>query len=160
MATTAETIRARMATLITSIVPAVHAAQRFIESQHVGVFQDVYDQNSASCLRRFSVRSVGDTSQALVTDHTVERVESAMVVEVAYPTDFRHGGRQLVGLDNAIDLDATKIEAYVGVPSSDATLKGLATIFRDAPYERTLSPSGAATFLTITYRVEYARSLT
>lgn len=157
MATTPGAIRDRMATLITGITPRLHAGQKFLRHREQSPFRAAMDAVPGACLRRFSVRNLGDITQALVTDHQVERVEETMIVEVAYPTDGRHGGVELAGLDDAINSDATRIEATIGIPSSDATLKGLASIFRPADVERDFSE--AVTYLTIRLRVEYARSL-
>lgn len=157
MATTPGAIRDRMVTLVKGITPALHAAQKFMPHREELAFRDYCEANPAQCLRRFSVRNGGSTTQALVTSTTLERVEDDMIVEVAYPADWRHGGTQLLGLDDVIASDAVKIETAIGVPSADSTLKGLATVFRPGETER--DPSGAVVFLTIRYRVEYARSL-
>lgn len=162
MATTPGAIRNRMVALITAIVPALHAAQRFAQYREQSPLADHAEQNPSACLRRFSVRSGGDTSQSLVTDHVVERVEESIVVQVTYPLDWRHngaspGGVQLLGLDDLIASDAKQIEAAIGVPSADSTLKLLATIFRPGEVER--ETAGPVVILTIRYRVEYARSL-
>lgn len=157
MATTADAIRSRMAALIAAIVPAVHAGQRFVESRYEDEFRPHYEANPAGCLRRFAVLPSGDTTQALVTSTQLERNEETMLVEVVYNVDWRHGGRQLAGLYAAIASDAKQIDAAVGPPSSDATLKGLATIFRTTDYSR--ERSGPVVFLSIPFRIEFARSL-
>lgn len=157
MATTPGAIRDRMATLIAAVTPTVHAAQRLRQHREEQPFREACEASPSACLRRFTVRSEGDTSQAAVTDHVVERVEETMLVEVAYPTDWRHGGTQLLGLDDVINADAVRIEAAIGVASSDSALKLLATIFRPGDVAR--EPTGPVTYLTIRYRVEYARSL-
>lgn len=157
MATTPGAIRDRMSVLVTGITPTVHAGQKFLAHRHQEPLRDWAEANPTSCLRRFTVRSEGDTSQAAVTDHVVERVEETILVEVAYPTDWRHGGTQLLGLDDVINADAVRIEAAIGVASSDSALKLLATIFRPGDVAR--EPTGPVTYLTIRYRVEYARSL-
>lgn len=157
MATTPGAIRDRMVALVKLITPSVHAQQKFQHHREELTFRPHCEANPGQSLRRFSVRHDGSTSQALVTDHTVERVEDGVIVEVAYPLDWRHGGTQMLGLDDVIAADAVKIEAAIGVPSADATLKALATVFRPGETER--DQSGAVVFLTIRYRVEYARSL-
>ena len=157
MATTPGAIRDRMSVLVTAITPTVHAGQKFLAHRHQEPLRDWAEANPTGCLRRFSVRSVGDTTQALVTSTQLERVEESIVVEVAYPLDWRHGGTQTLALDDAIQTDAVRIEAAIGVSSSDSALKLLATIFRPGEVER--ETAGPVVILTIRYRVEYARSL-
>lgn len=157
MATTPGAIRDRMVTLIKAIAPAIHPAQKFHHHRAEMTFREDMEAQPSSCHRKFSVRFGGATTQAAVTDHTVERVEDDAIVEVAYGLDWRFGGTQLLGLDDVIASDAVQIEATVGVPSSDSTLKGLASIIRAADAER--DQSGPCVFLTIRYRIEYARSL-
>lgn len=157
MVTTPGAIRDRMVTLIKSITPSIHAGQKFQHHRAENTFRDDMEAHPASCLRKFSVRNLGDTTQAAVTSNQLERVEQTMLVEVAYSTDWRHGGTQLLGLDDVISSDEVQLEAAIGVAASDSTLKNLASILRSQNVERELS--GPCVFLTLRYQVEYARSL-
>lgn len=160
MATTPSAIRNRMATLVVAITPAIHAGQKFQQVREEMPFRDWVEQNPTA-VRRFSIRNLGDTTQALVTSTQLERVEETILFEVCYPKTWRHNvpgtGTELLGLDDVIASDAVKIEATIGVAASDATLKSLATIFRVADVSR--EDVGASVVLSISYRVEYARSL-
>lgn len=157
MATTAGAIRDRMISLIEDITPAIHAGQKFRAHREESDFREASNGNPPGCLRRFSVTFGGDTTQALVTDHQTERVEETVEVVIAYGTDWRHGGIQRLGLHDAMASDAKKIDAAIGVASSDSTLKGLATVFRNDSKSR--EDAGPVQFSVITYRIEYARSL-
>lgn len=160
MATTPSAIRNRMAALIIAITPAAHAGQKFQQHREEMPFRDMVEAQPRA-VRRFSIRNLGDTTQALVTSTQLERVEETMLVEVCYPKTWRHNvpgtGTELLGLDDVIAKDAVQIEAAIGVSSADSTLKGLATIFRPGDVGR--EEVGASVVLTIAYRVEYARSL-
>lgn len=159
MATTAGAVRNQMISLVEDITPALHAATKIRAYREEQEFREWAMANPSACLRRFSIRFLGDTSQALVTDHTVERVEEGVEVVVAYPTNWRlaSSGTQQLGLDDAMASDAKKIDAAIGVASSDATLKSLATVFRNDGKSR--EDVGPVQFSVITYRIEYARSL-
>jgi hypothetical protein len=160
VATTPAAIRNRMAALIIAITPGIHSTQKFVQHRETEPYRDWVEAHP-DAVRRFTVRHLGATTQALVTDHQVERVEDTMIVEVCYPGTWRHNvpgtGTELLGLDDVIASDAVKIEAAIGVPSSDSTLKGLATIFRPGDVGR--EEVGTSVVLTIAYRIEYARSL-
>lgn len=157
MTTTPGTIRDRMLVLIEAIVPAVHAGQRFRAHREQLSFRAWAEANPAACLRRFTVRSAGATTQARVTSTQYEQVEDDFVIEIAYPNDARHGAKPALGVDDVVASDAVKVEAAVGVSSADSALKLAASIFRPGDVIR--DDAGAVTFLSITYRVEYARSL-
>lgn len=160
MATTPKAIRNRMAVLVIALTPAIHAHQKFLQHREETPFREFVEAHP-DALRRFTIRNLGDTTQALVTSTQQEKVEETVVVEVCYPKTWRHNvpgtGTELLGLDDVIASDAVKIEAAIGVASSDSTLKGLATIFR--PGECSREDVGASVVLSISYRVEYTRSL-
>lgn len=157
MATTPGAIVDRMAYLVERVTPAIHSALPFRWFREELDFREAMTAKPASCLRMFSIVHGGDTSQALVTDTLVERVEETIECVIAYPADFRHGGRQLQGLRVAMSTDAVTVEKTIGVVASDSTLKNLATIFRVDPISREVA--GPVLFTVITLRVEYARSL-
>jgi hypothetical protein len=149
-----------MAALIIAITPGIHSTQKFVQHRETETFRD-WVESHPDAVRRFTVRNLGDTTQALVTSGQLERVEESMLIEVCYPGTWRHNvpgtGTELLGLDDVIASDAVKIEAAIGVASSDSTLKNLASIFRPGDVGR--EDAGASVILTITYRIEYARSL-
>lgn len=157
MATTAGAVRDRMISLVEDITPAIHAQQKLRAHREQNDFREASGAVPGSCLRRFSITFLGDTTQALVTDYQTERVEETVEVVIAYPTDWRHGGTQQLGLHDVMASDAKKIDATIGVAASDSTLKGLATIFRNDSKSR--EDAGPVQFSVIAYRIEYARSL-
>jgi hypothetical protein len=163
MATTPDAIVDRMAALVVAVAPTTHSTQRFVQHREEMDFREWALANPSACLRRFSIVFLGDTSQALVTSGELERVEESIECVIAYPADFRHGGRQLHGLRTTMSKDAVTVEKTIGVVASDTTLKSLATIFRVADISRE-SGTGAdgrvvVLFTVIPLRVEYARSL-
>jgi hypothetical protein len=137
-----------MAVLVVAITPAIHSGQKFLQHRETETFREWVEAHP-DAVRRFTIRNLGDTTQALVTSNQLERVEETILVEVCYP--------ELLGLDDVIASDAVRVEAAIGVSASDATLKDLATIFRQADVSR--EDVGTSVVLSISYRVEYARSL-
>ena len=159
MATTPGAIRDAFIDGITGIAPALHPQQRFKVHREELPFRDWAEKNASACLRRFSVRFTGNTEPPLVNDLLVQEVQDIAEVIVAYPTDWRHGGDQLAGLDNVIDLDGVKIERTIGPPGY-ATTAGLVapcTVLWQQANER--ESLGAVTLLIIRYRVDYTRAL-
>ena len=157
MATTPGAIVDRMAYLVERVTPAIHSALPFRWFREELDFREAMTAKPSGCLRMFSIVHGGDTSQALVTSNELERVEESIEIVIAYPADFRHGGRQLQGLRAAMSKDAVTVEKTIGVAASDATLKNLASIFRVDSTSR--ESAGPVLFTVIPLRVEYARSL-
>jgi hypothetical protein len=157
VATTPDAVIDQMIALIEDITPQVHAHLGFKAYRDEMDFREWAQANPAQCLRRFCVTFAGDTSQALVTSTQLERVEEAVEIIVAYPTDFRHGATQLRGLRRVISRDSKQIDAKVGPSASDATLKELATVFRIETTSR--ENAGPVHFGVVPLRIEYARSL-
>lgn len=157
--TTAAAIRAAMINLVEDIVPAIHSGTRFRAHREEMPVRAAYEAKPAGCLRRFSVRFMGSTEPPAVNDTLVQEVRDTVEVVVAYPIDNRHGGVQLLGLDDVIADDARLIERTIGPPGY-ATLAGLVapcTVMWEQPNERESGQSVA--FSVLRYRVDYFRSL-
>jgi hypothetical protein len=157
--TTAAAIRLSMINLVEAIVPATHSGQRFVQHRQQDEFRTAMGAKPSACLRRFSVRYAGSTTAPAVNDTLVQEVTDTFTIDVAYPTDGRFGANHLTALDDAIADDARLIERYVGPPGY-ATLAGLVapcTVLWEQDNEREVD--GPVTFLRLTYRVDYFRSL-
>lgn len=159
MTTTATAIRNSIEARIAALTPAVHAGQPFRAHRHERPIREWAEQNPSACLRRFSVRWVGPIPPALVTNTDVEQVERAIEVVVAYPTDWRHGGKQLVDLDEVASDDARLIADCVGTngAAAMALVTTSATVVTDTDGEN-LEPGPVVTFGVVRLRAYYYRS--
>lgn len=116
MTTTSAAIRDRMLTVVEAVVPASHSGQRFARHREEMDFRAWADANPAACLRRFSVRDLGDARPALVSNTDVELVRAIFEVVIAYPLNFRFGtGTAALGLEDVVDQDRHRIEHAVGM---------------------------------------------
>lgn len=112
--TTPAAVRNAIAAVVKGLTPTAHTETPFREHEEREAFRDWCVANASACLRRYSVRWIGDTAPPTVSNTDVEFVERAIDVEVAYPTAWRLGGRQLAGLDDAISEDLRLIAHAVG----------------------------------------------
>lgn len=112
--TTAEAIRSGIAARIVDLLATSHPGSRFHEHREAQPIRTFAMDNPASCLRRFSVRWVGDVHGPHVTNTDVELVDRDLEIVVTYPTSWRHGNKLLVDLARVIAEDTQKINHTVG----------------------------------------------
>lgn len=133
-ATTAEAIRARMATVIKALVPTSLAADRFRESRYESGDEFTADCESqpAGAFRLFSVIYTGREDPAETSTITEEERVGTFTVTVAYPKDNRAGAGQSVRRYAVIEQDLRLIDRAIGpagaanftTPHADATWVG------------------------------------
>jgi hypothetical protein len=112
--TTGDAVATLIATRITAIVPGLDSDDRFEEITYEQGLASFALADPGGCLRRFSVMPGPTIEGPDVTDGRTEAVTQDMIVEVAYPTDWRHGPRALRDLVAAIDADRSQIAKTVG----------------------------------------------
>lgn len=157
MTTTPDVIRDSIASRIAAIVPAIHAAQPFIEHREEMPFRAWSAANPPGSLRRFSVRWVGAVAAPVVTNMDLEEVEDEIEIVVAYPTNWRHGGRQLAGLDDVVKADARRISHVVGTNGA-AGMAAVTTSATAITLSESVDAGDAVTFGVVRLRVVYTRS--
>lgn len=157
--TTPAAIRTAIAAIISGLTPTAHAGVRFVEHREESPIRDWAAANPGGCLRRFSCRWAGPLVPPTVTNTTEEWVERPLDVVITYPTDFRHGGRQLAGLDDAIAEDCRLIAHNVGTNGAAnlATQLGAATVTITSEEDPGLD-LGPVTLGVVRLAVRYYRS--
>lgn len=157
--TTGDAVATAIATRITAIVPSLHSGDRFREITYEQGLRSFALANPAGALRRFSVMPGPDITGPNVTDGLTEAVEQDMIVEVAYPTDWRMGSRQLRSLVAAIDADRSQIAKTVGTNgfATYATVDGSPTVWTTLETRDDLGPVQIG---IVRLRARYFRSAT
>jgi hypothetical protein len=115
--TTAAEIRDRMIAVITALTPSAMTLPRFQLYQHEGAgdFLEWAQLQPAAALRRFSVRTVGEASEPLVSNTDVELVRQMFEVVVAYPQTSRYGGQLALDRDDVAEADRLQIRNAIGL---------------------------------------------
>lgn len=113
-ATTPAAVRDELAARVTAIVPSLLAADRFVEVRYEAPIGAWALANPTACLRRFSVTEADDVEPPDVTDGVTEAVWQEFTVEVAYPTSWRSGPGQRVGLTDMMAADRAQIAKTIG----------------------------------------------
>lgn len=115
--TTAASIRDRMIAVIEDLSPTMMALPRFLAYQQEGNgdFFEWAQQQPASALRRFAVRTVGEASEPLVSNTDVERVRQLFEIAVAYPQTGRYGAQLALDRDDCAEADRMLIRNAIGL---------------------------------------------
>ena len=112
--TTPAAIRDLIASRVAAMTPPTFSADRFLEHRYEQPLAEWAAANPGGCLRRFSVTEGEDVEGPDVTDGLTEAVFQDFTIEVAYPTSWRAGAKQLVSLTNMIASDRAFIAKSVG----------------------------------------------
>lgn len=156
--TTAEDIRARIATVITALTPTSLTGDKFRESRYESGDEFVSDceANPAGAVRRFHVIETGEDEPPETSSVTEEERRSTFVVTVAYPKTARYGADQSVDRYEVMRQDQRIIERAIGMhgkanftsPHPDATwlIDGSGT-------DRLTGDDQACDYLVITQRM-------
>lgn len=159
--TTGDAVATAIATRIAALVPTLHAGDKFREITYEQGLRSFALAQPGGCLRRFSVMPGPDIEGPDVTDGLTEAVWQDMIVEVAYPTDWRLGAKQLRGLVAAIDADRSQIAKSVGTNgyATYAAVAGSPTV-QTAPNGETRDDLGPVQIGIVRLRTRYFRSAT
>lgn len=68
MATTAAAIRDAMIAIVEALTPATHAGDRFHAHRELMPIREWAEANPGACLRRFSIRALGQPRSAVVSN--------------------------------------------------------------------------------------------
>ena len=115
--TTASSIRARIITVITGLVPASVPGDLFrpFRNERDGVFQTWAQGNATGCRRTFQVRTIGEDDAPLVSNADFEERMVTFRVLVAYPQTHRDGALGALDRDDSLDEDGKQIEHAIGM---------------------------------------------
>jgi len=105
-------IRDAIIARVASLVPPMHSSVRYVAHREEIDFRRWADANPGAALRRYTVETIGDTTDPVVSSTLLERVTESMELVVAYPNDARHRNR--LGLHDAISSDLRYLTYHAG----------------------------------------------
>ena len=161
-ATTAEAIRARIATVVTGLTPTSLSADRFRESRYESGDEFITDCESqpAGAFRRFHVIESGLEDPPETSSGVEHEVQNTFVVTVAYPKDNRSGAGQSTRRYALMREDVRKIERAVGMMgAANFTAPFPGACWIDAGSGSDRSSGEACDYAVITLRMLYIIAL-
>lgn len=158
MTTTSAAIRDRIVTVIEALVPTTQSNVRFRHHREEFDFRGWADGHPDACLRRFSVRDLGDAKPALVSNTDVELVRAIFEIVIAYPLSYRFGSGNLLGVEDVIDQDRHQVEHVAGMRgyANFTAATGAEASWVDG---ETARETGATRRLVIAQTMEFYRSM-
>lgn len=144
-----------MIDLLEVVTPSIHAGTPFRAHRETQPFRVWAEQHAATCLRRFSIRYLGDFAPATVSNMVVEETSDTFEVVIAYPTSGRFGADIMTSLDDAVFSDQVQVHAAIGPPGYQS-LEAQATVISEEGWTR--EEGDQVTFAVIRYRVDFYRA--
>ena len=145
-----------MIVLVQALTPTTLSSDRFLAHREGGDLRTWAEAHPTACLRRFSIRNLGDCAPAVVSDTRVEETSDTFEVVIAYAPNGRHGPNFLTEVDKAIESDQTQVHKTIGPPGY-ASLTATATVMHQDGFSR--EDGNGVTFSVIRYAVAWYRSL-
>jgi len=150
-------IRDALIARVAAQVPAIGARDRFVVWREDDDFRAWAAANAAACLRRFTVVTVGETTEPSVSSTLYERVNETLEIVVAYQDTQRQTNRR--GLDDLIASDMHLLTYRAGTSgcSIDPLIQGGALTVMSRANRRERAYEGVV-FGVIPLEVSYVRS--
>jgi hypothetical protein len=162
---TAESIRDRIAAIITALTPTSLSGDKFRQFRNEGGadFDDAMEKNPSGAFRRFQVREVGDDEPPLVTHLTQETVRVRFAIRMAYPQTHRYGSGNALDRDDVMNQDWKAIK--YAITGTGGIAKGNFTTATAGSYDstplaestKTREQGGAIDYLVIVVVFEFTR---
>lgn len=114
---TEESIRDRLLTIIELVDPVYIETTRFLRFRQEGA-GDIFvwsEANPSACLRRVSVRSIGEDEPPAVSNTDYEERRAVFEVVLAYPQTHRYGAANALDRDDVITSDWREIDFQIGL---------------------------------------------